>query len=63
MKNYTCPHCKVKQTEIGLTSEADQTVNLKTGEYETIDQIGDSLYCFCLNCGEVLPKKYLKVLP
>ena len=63
LTDYTCPFCKNVQTKIGVTSEMDQEVDLETGEYEMLDQICDALSCFCFSCGEVLPKKFLKILP
>lgn len=61
-KDFICPSCQVTQTKIGVTSEQDQEFDLETLEYQTIDQVGDTLYCFCLNCGEELPKDFMELL-
>lgn len=61
-RSFKCPFCNKVQTRMGVTSEADQKYDLETGEYETIDQISDTLYTFCLECGETLPKKFMELI-
>lgn len=57
-----CPHCKAELTKIGVVSEYNQILDLETGEWNSDDsEVGDTLYCFCPDCGMKLPPRFNKI--
>ena len=48
---FVCPHCRKRQTKVGVESKCTQTLNLETEEYTDLS-VGETLSMFCLNCGK-----------
>ena len=57
-----CPNCKASLEKIGVVSEYNQVLDLKSGEYDSSDsEVGDTISTYCLECGSTLPKRFNKL--
>ena len=60
IKSFTCPNCHKKQDRLRVTSVCSQTLNFAGDDWTDLE-VGDSLYVYCLECGQQLPKIYQRL--
>ena len=57
-----CPNCKKENDKIGVVSEYNQVLDLKTKEYDSSDsEVGETISTYCLKCSHILPKRFDKL--